>query len=286
MKLTERIEELRQDRSHGASWMARQAVEAICEEARGPAGDAEELRAALLEAGRRLADSRPEVGAVAGAVGRLLAAAHWREGAAVEEIRRLVQDEGEALLDARTRASRSIATLLGDRLKGATVITHSNSATVREAVPHAPPDRILCTVSRPLEEGRTLAARLAEGGLPVELVEDDEAPRRMSSADLLLLGADTVFRDGTLCNKVGTRMLAQAAAEAGVPVVVACEVIKLAPTDPPAALGTDLFDLTPPSLLTEFVTEEGPFAPEDIQALIDRTPFLREGYDLLRGVPA
>ena len=29
------------------------------------------------------------------------------------------------------------------------------------------------------------------------------------------------------------------------------------------------------------MTEEGAFAPEDVGALVDRTPFLREGYELL-----
>jgi hypothetical protein len=41
------------------------------------------------------------------------------------------------------------------------------------------------------------------------------------------------------------------------------------------------FDLTPPHLLDTFVTEEGVFAAEEIAVLIDRTPFLREGYSLL-----
>jgi hypothetical protein len=31
------------------------------------------------------------------------------------------------------------------------------------------------------------------------------------------------------------------------------------------------------------VTEEGEFVAEEISVLIDRTPFLREGYELLRG---
>jgi hypothetical protein len=30
------------------------------------------------------------------------------------------------------------------------------------------------------------------------------------------------------------------------------------------------------------VTEEGTVSPEEIRALVDRTPFLREGYALLR----
>jgi hypothetical protein len=40
--------------------------------------------------------------------------------------------------------------------------------------------------------------------------------------------------------------------------------------------------LTPPELLTEIVTEEGPTTADCVGTLIDRTPFLREGYALLQ----
>jgi translation initiation factor 2B subunit (eIF-2B alpha/beta/delta family) len=184
------------------------------------------------------------------------------------------------------RAPASIAIMLRDRLEAATVMTHSASATVREAFQHTPPAKILCTVSRPVEEGRPLADELREAGLEVELVEDDEAPGRLAETTMLLLGADTVFRDGTLCNKVGTIPLARAAHAAEVPTVVASEVIKLAPV--PGAQAPDLadferelFEMIPPDLIAEYVTEEGVFEPDEIAALVDRVPFLREGYELV-----
>ena len=77
-----------------------------------------------------------------------------------------------------------------------------------------------------------------------------------------------------------TKGLAKAAKKAGVPVIVACEVIKLAPEDPRSP-GEDRFDLTSPEHIDLFVTEEGEFPPLDIAALIDRTPFLHDGYQLL-----
>ena len=74
--LDERVEELRGDRTHGGSWMARRAVEALVALAEEEAASSEELLERLVAAGRELAASRPGVGAVAGAVGRLLATAH------------------------------------------------------------------------------------------------------------------------------------------------------------------------------------------------------------------
>ena len=94
---------------------------------------------------------------------------------------------------------------------------------------------------------------MAGAGLDTELVEDAERPARVADASLVLIGADTVFRDGTICNKVGTIPLAKAAADAGVPTVVAAEVIKLAPVPGSQApeladIERSLFELVPAEL--------------------------------------
>ena len=70
------------------------------------------------------------------------------------------------------------------------------------------------------------------------------------------------------------------------PTVVACEIIKLAPIEAasapePSEAERALFELTPPELLSEIVTEEGATPSDSVGALVDRTPFLREGYALL-----
>jgi hypothetical protein len=46
--------------------------------------------------------------------------------------------------------------------------------------------------------------------------------------------------------------------------------------------GEQFFDVTPAEDVDEIVTEEGAFASTEIGALVDRTPFLRDGYQLLR----
>ncbi|MDP8910885.1 MAG: hypothetical protein M3M94_02320, partial [Actinomycetota bacterium] len=275
--LAEQIEELRADREHGASWMARRAVEALLDVADEPAPSGEALLERLIEAGRELAESRPGVASVAGAVGRVLAAAHGLRHLDAADLRRVVHEEAAAVLDARRRAARSIAIQLRSRVSGAVVVTHSASATVREALVYGRPERVVCTVSQPQEEGRAFAENLRSEGLDVVLVADEDAPAQLETAALFLVGADTVYRDGTLCNKIGTHELARAAAEEGVPVVVACEVIKLVPVDaadaPPLEEEAELFDLTPAELIDEIVTEEGAVWSDEVRSLIDRTPF-------------
>ena len=280
--LAERVQELRSDHSHGGSWMARRAVEALAEVAGEPAESSQELLERLDAAGRELAATRPAMGAIAGAVGRVLAAAQHGAHLAPEELRRLVEEEVRGLIDGRDRAAAAIAIQLAPSLNDAFVLTHSASATVREAILHTPPELVFCTVSAPFEEGRAFAEDLRASKLKVELVEDADAERALERASLFLIGADTVFRDGAVCNKVGTRPLAEAATRLGVRTVVACEVIKLAPIDAPERIDNEHFDITPPEHIDEIVTEEGVYSSDDVRTLIDRTPFLREGYSILR----
>jgi translation initiation factor 2B subunit (eIF-2B alpha/beta/delta family) len=280
------VEELKSDRSHGASWMARRAVETLLEVSEQPFDSSEALLEALVGAARQLSESRPGVGAIAGASGRVLAAASAHRHIDVDELRRLIGEESNGILDGRIRAAASIAIQLQDRLKDGVVLTHSASATVREALVHTPPARAICTVSEPVGEGRDFADDLRGEGLNVDLVEDADAPAALDDATLFLVGADTVFRDGTLNNKIGTTAIAEAAAARDVPVVVACEIIKLAPIEAasapePSEAERALFELTPPELLKEIVTEEGVTATDCVGSLVDRTPFLREGYALL-----
>jgi translation initiation factor 2B subunit (eIF-2B alpha/beta/delta family) len=281
--VAERVDELRGDRTHGGSWMARRAVEALAELADQPAESSAELLERLDAAGRELAASRRAMGAIAGAVGRVLAAAHHGAHLEPEQLRQLVHQEAQSLVDSRDRAARSIAIQLAPTLANATVLTHSASATVREAVVHTPPERVICTVSAPIEEGRAFAEDLRQAGLNVDLVDDAEAEQALEHAALFLIGADTVFRDGAVGNKIGTRRLAEAASRLGVRTVVACEVIKLAPIDAPDRIDDEHFDITPPEHIDEIVTEEGAYQSDDVRSLVDRTPFLSEGYALLRG---
>ena len=56
----------------------------------------------------------------------------------------------------------------------------------------------------------------------------------------------------------------------------------LVPFDPQPPT-EDIFDLVPAAMIDRVVTEEGAAHTGDVAALIDRTPCLTQGYDLLRG---
>jgi ribose 1,5-bisphosphate isomerase len=281
--LIETVEDLRSNRTHGGSWMARRAIEALLEVAAEPVSSSAELLERLLAAGRELVGARPAMGAIAHAVGRLVASAQTASHLPPDELRRLVSEEGTSLIGSRTRAATSIAVQVSPSLRDALVLTHSASATVREAVLHTPPARLFCRVSAPFEEGRRLAEDLRAEGLDAVIVEDD-ALHSLEGVSLVLVGADTVYEDGSIENKIGTRALAEAAQRKGVRFIVACEMLKLAPVPPPAVEDEpELRDITPAELVDQIVTEEGAVPPEEVRLLMDRTPFLRDGYRLVKG---
>lgn len=259
-----RVERIAADDRHGASWLAKEAVQAVVA--------AVELGEDPIAVARELVQAQPTIGAIAGALGRVLVAGRTPE--------QLVE-EAHALIGSRERAAATIAVLVAPDIAERVVMTHSASATAREALIHGNPARVVCTVSDPVGEGRAFADELAEAGLTTEVVADGDAAHAVESVGVLLLGADTVFRDGSLLNKVHTDPLTKAATKAGVPVIVACEVLKLAPDDP-VEPDEERVDLTPPDQITCYVTEEGVYAPDEIGALVDRTPFLAEGYELLK----
>lgn len=101
------------------------------------------------------------------------------------------------------------------------IATLSASAAVRDALLElqragkAP--RVLIAESRPLYEGRTLAAELSAAGIPTWVVVDAALPLVISQAAMVWIGADAVTDRGVL-NKIGSYGAALAARESGVPV--------------------------------------------------------------------
>jgi translation initiation factor 2B subunit (eIF-2B alpha/beta/delta family) len=284
--VAERNHERSAARRHGASFLARRAVEGLVETAEAPAATGAQLFRRIADAADDLVERHPGIGAVAGAVGGILATARAASSLPPADLREVIERRARAAVDDHSRAEATIAELLRERLAGGVVVTHSASATVGAALLAARPDKVVCTIAKPGEEGRAFAAELRADGLEVELVRDDEAAHALGGASVLLVGADTVFRDGAVLNKVGTLPLAAAAADRGIPTVVACELVKLAPlasADPPELPRETrrLVDLTPPELVSEIVTEQGSFAPGELGALVDRMPLLQEGYGLL-----
>ena len=109
------------------------------------------------------------------------------------------------------------------------IVTISFSGTVLITLRALAADHLLnvsCAEGLPALEGRRMAQRLAELGIPVTHYADAALSQALDGADAVLVGADAVSPDWFL-NKSGTRMLSAAAAQQGVPVYVCATRDKL-----------------------------------------------------------
>ena len=263
----EAIHAIADDRTSGASRLARIALDTMglaIMEAKGRPEPNE-----LTEVARRISAAQPAMAIVhnvAHLVARLVS--EGQDPKAVLEATRAELD------GTRSRIARTFLKIAPPR---GIVVTLSSSETVLEALKQAHARGLIVRVdaleSAPGFEGRTFAASLTDAGIPVTVVPDPEGPARLATASYALVGADSVLRDGSVVNKVGTQALAVASKDHEKPFYVACESLKFDArydsTSWPRRPDTDrLFDLTPGQLVTMVVTERGAYTPDVIRMML------------------
>ena len=196
---------LQANTTDGAAVLARQAIALLRDYV--ALAPADGLRAATADCADLLAEARPDMAAV----GNLVRC--WRDSFAWprKDFRAAALVHCNVVLD---RADRALAETVGNARRRLAVVpahseilTHSASSTVRATVAGLP--MLLVTASEPGGEGRRFAAELG-----ARCLEDDEAPAAAADAAAVLVGADAIGADAFV-NKVGTRVLGEAAQRAG-----------------------------------------------------------------------
>ena len=192
-----------------------------------------------------------------------------------------------------SRAAASAAANAAGLIRpGTTVLTHSRSSTILRTLIDAHNKgtkfNVIATESRPLMEGRTLAEELTRQGLRVTLIADAAAASVLDAITCVLVGADRVT-PLMLENKIGTRLIALAAAEQGVPAYAVADSSKFVnPPDPLALIEASrpsdelwpdspdgvlvlnrYFEETPLHHFTGIITETGVLAPRDAGCLAE-----------------
>lgn len=163
---------------------------------------------------------------------------------------------------------------------------------LREAKSQGKDIRLFCPETRPYFQGSRLTASVAHDmGFNVTVITDNmpAAVMKNEGIDIFTSAADVITGDGHVINKVGTYQIAICAKYHGVPYYVTGSPDKGHPTidnveiemrDPAmvlSAMGTPTanqnvkgyypaFDITPPSLVTGVVTDQGVFAPDGLGA--------------------
>ncbi|MCE4614572.1 MAG: S-methyl-5-thioribose-1-phosphate isomerase [Desulfurococcales archaeon] len=156
---------------------------------------------------------------------------------------------------------------------------------------------VIADETRPLLQGARLTVwELWKEGIPVRLITDNTAGLVLSKglADVVIVGADRVIYTGHTANKIGTYMVALSAKRAGKPFYVALPTSTIQATMDPESIVIEernpveirkvmgklfitvedvpvynfAFDITPPDLVTAFITEKGvvyPPYPENLK---------------------
>jgi translation initiation factor 2B subunit (eIF-2B alpha/beta/delta family) len=262
------LESVASDRTHGSSWIALRALEVLRDRAGSLAATNADFGAAWreLEAlAEALVEAQPSMVALENRVrGVLFRCQNVRE--AIEVEREAHREIGQAI-DAAAATARSASELVS----GKRVLTLSRSETVSLALERASPaPRVVVAESRPGGEGVAVAEALVASGLEAVLVPDAGVAAAIDNleVELVLVGADRVLPSGDIVNKVGTRLAALAAREAGIPFYCAAGTDKVAshegyPED-------ERFERTPGALVTGIVTELGVLSPDRLSDLSAR----------------
>lgn len=281
------VASLREDVTSGAAAIAGRAAAVVARGARAlPAGSAEELRTGLAALTRHVLDAQPAMAPLVTLAREVLLAAEAATDldAVREEAAGAAASFSSRLRSEADAVARSARPLLAGRRRVATV---SSSGTVRAALVLARDAgtlRVLCFESRPLNEGRALAASLAGHGIEVRYAVDAAVHALVPECDLALLGADSIG-DAGVVNKIGSAALVAAARAASVPVYVLADRSKLLPTGWPqrpdddrprtevwdAPSGIDVwnryFEAVPIEALSGVVTEVGVSDAAEVERL-------------------
>ncbi|MBO3802531.1 MAG: ribose 1,5-bisphosphate isomerase [Candidatus Brockarchaeota archaeon] len=287
-------EKIRDMRIRGASKIARAAAEAMMEEASLAKADSPEEFAGIMRyAAGCLLQTRPTAVSLPNAIEYIMAPLEkaFSQGSGVEELRAIVRGRAKEFVENSVQATKKIG-VLGAELLGvkSVVMTHCHSTAVVSIFAEARKQGKFISAfvkeTRPRYQGHITARQLSELGVKVNLIVDSAALYYMDRVDAVLVGADAIAMDGSVANKIGTRLTALAAAKMGKPVHVAAETYKIAlkaktgssiPIEMRSPLevvpeefvrenrGIEIlnpsFDVTEPEMISDIVTEAGVLSP-------------------------
>ncbi len=213
----------------------------------------------------------------------------------LEDVKEAVSTTVDRLLKRMLEETEEAAGIAARRLEdGDTVITHSYSRsilrTIEKAVAMGKRLRVIVAESRPLLDGVELAKALTKLDIEVILIVDSAMRYMMREATRALIGADAVMADGSVVARTGAGLLALAASESRVRVIVVAGTYKFYPEtaygltiESPALadeivpeehreLGVKgfapLFEIVPPHFIDALATEKGLIAPEAVPLLV------------------
>jgi translation initiation factor 2B subunit (eIF-2B alpha/beta/delta family) len=281
--LSDKIREIKFDRSSGASQIARNALGVLRFFAQTSNHETsrcfvEDFR----DVGRKLFDARPNMAPVQNLVAQIVYDVGALEEGDLVSVQAFAVSRIDELCkqseDAVKESARLAATLIGDY---SCLASCSDSSTVCEAFRMARQQgksfKVFVAESRSADGkfryGETMAVFLKSIAVPAEVFPDNDTSRYVPKTKCVLVGADSVLSDGSVINGKPTYELAVAAKKYGIPFYSVCETSK-ANTLSYLAKNVELkedFDLVPSNQITGIITEKGLLDAKAISEIMKET---------------
>jgi ribose 1,5-bisphosphate isomerase len=225
------------------------------------------------------------------------------DASTVKEAKEIVSSISNEYIQLLKDSKRKVISYGAHRIKdGSTIMTHCHSSLstgiILEAHRQGKEIQVFCTETRPLYQGRITAKELVDAGVTTTQVVDSAMRWVINSynVDIIITGADAITSQGTVINKIGTRLLALAAREMDVPFYSAINLLKY---DPETSIGklseiemraaSEIWDKAPDGLnflnpafetvshdlIDGIISESGVFSPSIVYLIIkENYPFM------------
>lgn len=294
MKADELIQEIKNDKSSGASELMIKAIK--CLTSFSETFDSENTQKYyedMLFIGKQLIESQPSMAPLFNSVNKVLLMVEndLKKGISVKELKRATKSASDDLLahsrNALIKIKKQVAEFIEDKSK---ILTHSYSSTVIESLLFTHREgrdmEVIVTESRPLFEGRRTAKILAENGIKVVLIADMASFHFLNDVNMILSGTDCICHNGII-NKIGTKGLAVASSHYDIPFYFLSEKSKFLPSkymDEPLIEEKEkreileeagnievrniYFDITPHRFYKGIITEDGVLSGNQVLAIL------------------
>ncbi len=278
-EITDSLITIKADKVHGANWLSEQAVQILMLTAeQSQAATIDQLISEIKEVVQALLKARPSMAAIANYSCRFLynVVANFQLESTLSSLKTIARVKGEEIIKSQRQVIAMVAKNGADFIKPSDIImTCSYSDTVCQCLEIAwKQEKDFQTIvadSMSLEGtayGKVTAQRLKPLGISVKVIPDAEIAEHVLKATKILIGADSIFRDGTLVNGTPTLILSSAATSANVPLYTLCPTAKF---DPGSSENLSLetgFDSISPHLITGIITELGTIKSSKVSTYI------------------
>jgi ribose 1,5-bisphosphate isomerase len=290
----ETYEKIKSMEIRGAGRIGRAAAKALKNYAKSIADlNDDEFKNKMIDAGNILKSARPTAVSLPNAVKYVL------NGLNEKNPKEAVINKADEFIKSSSEATKKIGEIGSNRIKdGYTILTHCNSEVALNVIKTAHRNgkniKVICTETRPRNQGYLTAKDLADEGIDTTLIVDSAVRYFIKEVDLVVVGADAITSNGCLVNKIGTSQIALIAHERRVPFLTAAETYKFHPKTivgelidieernpdeihvfeeeyaDKIKLRNPAFDITPAQYIDGIITEIGIIPPQGAWYIIEK----------------